>query len=358
MTHYPDCDIKIVKVVNDVETTICDGTLNIKDLVSIVRKKTKPHTIDFTHVSFEHIDEDILKLKDTTHTNLLSWYCKNKKPEFVIELIDTFDEKCISEQVNCEGNTALIYACMNNMEDVAIKLIDTFGEKCIPEQVNRKGHTALSLTCALYSTSVSSLIHKNGMPTVVNKLLNFFEHNESIANTAFIPSYTLVNAIENRMEDVAIKLINVFPSKCKIMDVFQDSALLLACKYKMNRLANIIIDVYEDSLLEYEDITVLQCSIEREMTALRHACENKMEDVAIKLMDKFGWHCIPPYNCHVRQETNTETSLWFACLNNMSATAIKFLDTYGYGYFCDNRENTKSYGINEVQWFIRFGNIQ
>ena len=47
--------------------------------------------------------------------------------------------------IDCNGDTALMWACSNSMNYVAIKLINTFREVVKPDQVNKNGNTALIL---------------------------------------------------------------------------------------------------------------------------------------------------------------------------------------------------------------------
>lgn len=73
----------------------------------------------------------------------LMYACQNGSTDIAIALIETGKSKL--EQVNNDGNTALIYACQNEMTDVAMALIAT--GKSRPEQVNNDGDTALIIAC-------------------------------------------------------------------------------------------------------------------------------------------------------------------------------------------------------------------
>ena len=57
--------------------------------------------------------------------------------------------------IDCNGDTALMWACSNSMNSVAIKLINTFGEVVKPDQVNKNGSTTLILACSHCMNSVA-----------------------------------------------------------------------------------------------------------------------------------------------------------------------------------------------------------
>ena len=72
----------------------------------------------------------------------------------VLELLKHLD-KCKINQVNNNGETALIWACCNNMKEVALELLK-HPDECKIDQVTNNGNTALILA------------HKNNMTYVVN----------------------------------------------------------------------------------------------------------------------------------------------------------------------------------------------
>jgi ankyrin repeat protein len=131
--------------------------------------------------------DDVDEIDENGNTALI-WACSNSMSYVATLLITIFGDKCNPQQVNSNGVTALILACYNSMADVAILLITTFGDKCNPQQVDDDGVTALLLAC------------------------------------------------ENSMSDVATLLITTFGDKCNLQPVnpYCKIALSLASKNKMN----------------------------------------------------------------------------------------------------------------------------
>ena len=56
-----------------------------------------------------------------------------------LELINKFEDKIKPDQVNQDGDIALIWACCNSMNDVALLMINKFGDKVKPNHVNKNG---------------------------------------------------------------------------------------------------------------------------------------------------------------------------------------------------------------------------
>jgi ankyrin repeat protein len=73
--------------------------------------------------------------------------CLYELPEVALKLIEVFGEKCLPEQINKYGNNALMIACYKKLPEVALKLIEVFGEKCMPQQVNNYDYTSLIWAC-------------------------------------------------------------------------------------------------------------------------------------------------------------------------------------------------------------------
>ena len=60
--------------------------------------------------------------------------------------------------VDNEGNTILMITCNTGFSKIALTLIDRFEDKCLPNQINSLGETAISIA------------KKNNMVEVVSKL--------------------------------------------------------------------------------------------------------------------------------------------------------------------------------------------
>jgi ankyrin repeat protein len=65
--------------------------------------------------------------------------CYNKLSDVALELIKTNQSK--PDQINSNGNTALIWACNNKLSDVALELIKTNQSK--PDNIDSNGNTIL-----------------------------------------------------------------------------------------------------------------------------------------------------------------------------------------------------------------------
>lgn len=59
-------------------------------------------------------------------------------------------------------------------------------------------------------------------------------------------------------------------------------------------------------------------------TALILPCKNKMNEVTLKIIDKFGELCKPG---HI--DNFGKTSLMWVCKNKMNDVALKLIDTFG-----------------------------
>jgi ankyrin repeat protein len=71
--------------------------------------------------------------------------CKANNSIKALELVENPDE-CNLDQVNSDGNTALIFACAGKMTEVAFELLK-HPDKCKLDQFNGHGNTALIFAC-------------------------------------------------------------------------------------------------------------------------------------------------------------------------------------------------------------------
>ena len=65
-----------------------------------------------------------------------------------------------SNYVDCDGYTSLMYACKNRKTKIALKLVTL---KCVPEQVNKYGDTALIWACKKKYVGCCSQVIRNGL---------------------------------------------------------------------------------------------------------------------------------------------------------------------------------------------------
>jgi ankyrin repeat protein len=132
---------------------------------------------------------------------------------------------CKQDQVNIDGDTALMLTCKNNKSDIALKLLE-MGSSCKgtaetvagkPDHVNTSGCTALLYAC------------QNKMSEVALKLLNIE------CNPGHVDKYNqtaLLYACQNNMMDVALKILDLNCNPKKI-NIHGDTALSLAHRNNM-----------------------------------------------------------------------------------------------------------------------------
>jgi ankyrin repeat protein len=222
------------------------------------------------------------------------------------------------------NNTMLTWACKTKKaEDNIILLLTFFKELCKPECISKCGNTALIWAC------------NNKMENVALKLIDEFGELCKPDCITVNGNTALMLACSNKMENVALKLINEFgelckPNKINYVDEIGElckpdcinkngnTALILACGNKMENVALKLIDKFGE-LCEPECI-----SKKYNMTALSWACMNTMENVALKLINEFGELCKP--DC-ISEYGNT--ALIWACTNNMENVALKLINEFG-----------------------------
>jgi len=163
-------------------------------------------------------------------------------------------------QVNNDGNTALILACFEKKELDVLKLIEK--EEIKINQVNKNGNTALIMACY------------NKMERVALKLLEREEININQVNC--IGATALICACENEMESVALKLLGRKDININQVDNDSYTALIMACGRKMERVAL--------KLLDKEDININHTHCYG-ITALDIAIKNNMENVIKKIKE-------------------------------------------------------------------------
>lgn len=76
--------------------------------------------------------------------NLISGHMSTKK---IIQVINEYEELCMPEHCDHNGDTALIIACYHELEKIVKYMINTYGDLCMPQQIGYAGDTALLIAC-------------------------------------------------------------------------------------------------------------------------------------------------------------------------------------------------------------------
>ena len=170
-----------------------------------------------------------------------------------LKLIKTGHAK--PEQVNKDGNTALIWACQNEMTEVVLELIKIGYSK--PEQVDISGDTALIWACEKGMKEVAYEIVPVGAFTI-NDLLLLKPEWACVSNTT-----------------VALELIKTGHANPEQVDNDYCTAFHMVCNYGMEDIALELIRTgkYKPDYIAKDG-----------NTAFSWACENGMKEVAYELV--------------------------------------------------------------------------
>lgn len=177
---------------------------------------------------------------------------------------------CNAEQFDTiYGGNALTYACQNQYSGIALTLLTNKKMNCHPEHVTRDGKTALIFAC------------NNKMVEVALKLIKQKDCNPR--QTDMNDTTALMLACINKLDKVALEIIKLDNCNPGQADVFESTALMYACKHKMERVAF--------ALIKREDCNPGHVD-SYESTALIYACQQEMIFVALALLDRFD-ECNP-----------------------------------------------------------------
>ena len=230
---------------------------------------------------------------DNNGNTALMIACKYEMSNVSMALIQTGQSK--PEQVSKIGNTALMLACNNKMSEVALALIQSGQSK--PEQVNNNGSTALMLAC------------KNNMPDVALALIQTGQSKPEQVNKNGITALILV--CDNKMSEVALALIQTGQSKPEHVDYNRQTALMYACN---NNMPNVALALIQSGQSKPEQVDY------NRQTALMLACNNNMPDVAMALIQTGQFK-------PEQVNSNGYTALILACKNNMPEVALALIQT-------------------------------
>lgn len=309
---------------------------------------------------------------DSENDTALLWACYNSMNEVALELLK-YPSECKLATVDRCGCTALMWAINRSMNEVALKILK-YPYECNLWQTSRSGASALSVAC------------KCGEPLIAMKILKYDEmYNISDANNKNkILSIALNCAFEKGLHDVAIKIIesnafeycekileSAFNSECdedvileilKYTDKFNinyfdsraGTALIWACKQKMQKAIIKILSLIDDYTIDYNTVyntSGLRIACDRNMSeiatlilkrskkpnkkAFEAANKNKMYDIMIAMIEKFDMNQL------MSSEYNGGCLIWACeCSNeNVALTVFEKMDKNNLGIIDDNGNN-------------------
>ena len=263
---------------------------------------------------------------------------RERQAPLCMNMLERFGTQvCKTQQVNKDGETALMMACESNMETVALKLMEYGAEACGALHVDKWGWTALLRACrrGLESVVVRILeisegrgveqVHRGttafqiacqfGQTNVALKMMEMIPEGLNVGRVYPNGNTALLSACRKNMEPVALRLVQWGAEACNAQKIGSngDTALLWACRNNMVEVALALLDMGAEA-----------CSAphanDKGHTALILACKRKMESVAMKLIKMGRQACNSYHACE-----DGGTALFVACENNMASVALALL---------------------------------
>jgi ankyrin repeat protein len=271
---------------------------------------------------------DIFDVLDNDGLNLIIYCIKNNRFEIFIELFQFYKSD--------DNITNIISrACHYNVEEFLIKFLDYIPEynfdhvlvNC-PFDFNNGNYNKDSLIMIMV---------KNKKPLIVHKLIDIYEKLIEKDNNKFKLDYSnkeddtaLTLACEYKLEDVALRLIKIY---CKNITTLEISCYTLTSEYKKCGAVNkkshtplIIACINKLSMVALELLKTGRANQgvfdKLKKTALSYACENKLTNVALEIL-KIGKCSID-----VRDLIYNKDAFTWACKNKLENVAIEILNYY------------------------------
>jgi len=267
-------------------------------------------------------------IMNTQHFTPLMYACYYNFDLVAEKILEIYGDKCdIYYKDKCK-NDIFYYAMRNKLENVIVKLVNIFGYKiinlhyftdnletllfvihryginCNIDNIDSNNNTILMQTC----------IYKNDILAI--KLIEIFGKKCDINHKNYQGNTVFNIAISNKLENVIRKIIDSFGIK-NIMNCHNN--------YNQDTVTYLI----ENNLLNIENIN-------NDSTLLMWACDNNYDILAIKMIDKYGIECNVGY---INKKGKTVFDI--AISNKLENVAIKLLNTfkkeYEYEYNCDNK---------------------
>lgn len=252
---------------------------------------------------------------------------------FMIDLAkQVASQKCLPNQINNWGNTALLIACQLNDADICLELIGKHGLNTIPQQINHLGETAFFLAC------------KDQMLPVISKLLEFgYTCLPAHINCGYTPLFYIINY---NLDQIYQQMINLFQSNidpgqtptvtapsllptsapatatteiyCAIKATLQKLFL------KQNQHQNYILDIFSKFDLKTINQVYNQNIMERRTTLLMDLCTTENKIAAVELINQLLEECLPGY-----VGMDGLCALYLALENQYTDLAMLLLDKFG-----------------------------
>ncbi len=241
------------------------------------------------------INQSLLNKLNSMGQTPIIYSILNSKTEFSFYLLQN---NIILNTIDYYGFTPLMYACMLK-DSIYDKILDIAKEKggsyVAIQYINSNSDSAFSWAC------------ENSLTDIALRIIDFKFENINLD--------TLILACKKGMNRVVLKIIDMDTIDLSQVDKFGNTILQLCCIYKLNDVAI--------KLLEKDSNSIKLNNVSNKgYTAFMLACEYRLNDVA---------NAILKYNSneinisHINNDGNT--SIMLACKNKMDDIAIKILDT-------------------------------
>ena len=276
------------------------------------------------------------------------WYALlNKKIDIALCLLNDIDN-CDLSGIDNNGNTLLMYVCKNNMENIAMKILERI-EDCNIGHINNNGITSLLFACS------------NKMEKVAMKLLERIDDCNigKIGNCSCNSLHIISPNFDHNKMNPSFSCIDHYNEN----DYYEKTGSNWTCYHNIYHITGSLYDRYENCSRSY----VIPYS---QNTALMYACSNKMEKVALKILERIDDCNIGYVNkyrnmslkklknyafcdifecCICNTSKNGNTALMYAYKNKMEKVALKMLeriDNCNIGY-------VNKYGYNSLIYAVK-----
>lgn len=262
--------------------------------------------------------------------------CLYKMDDVAHYIIDNYSDYCEPDRVNNNGETALIIACKFKLDQIVNKLIRIYGVKCIPQQIDDSNKSALEYIIMNKKSKIAiKLLDKFGsqlhmlrklfiitcsskLDEVAIKIIDVYGVNNFKKAKGSPYSSILMIACMYKMDRVAHYIIDTYADYCEPDRVNKnmETALSIACKNGMTYIAIKLVEVFGDACVP-DHIN------KHNKTSLIIACQNKLKRVVKILVDTCGNKCLPSH-----KDNYEYTALVYAYILELNDIAIKLWDRF------------------------------
>ena len=235
-------------------------------------------------------------------SSILLYASENKMKLLLTKLLYDLPNRNICH-IDIYGNTLLLSTCLNQLSSNTLCILNNV-ERCNLSYVNNYGETALTISCQLYNEDI------------IMKILEYPEKCNMGCMTKEIKSEEIKSIDRKYYEKY-----RVYYEKYGFRwSSFNETALILSCKYKLNKSALKMLD-YPNLCNIYAISSTYSNSVYnyKKYTSLVWACENNLDEVALKILN------YPQEEFYKRLDLY-QGAFEHACKNNMETVVIKFMD--------------------------------